>query len=249
MPNPIKTAIVDPDPGLVDELKSKLKAYPKLVYTAKAHTSCEAIKIIQEQLPDLIIMNAEMPGKSGFDIIRMVREKAHVTPFVIFTTDYPEFSLKALRNGAIDYLKKPVDELELKDAVERAIESIRRNNQLTKIDRLLDHVSNYKKLIFPTPTGFRAVNIRDIVYIARKPGCANIAVVFGDSDDLLLPPNYCLNELIKVLPRSDFFQIRRDGIVNLKYLEEIESHTKTCRLKKGNFEVILELSKRSLKEF
>lgn len=249
MPNPIKTAIVDPDPGVVDELKSKLKSFPKLVYTAKAHTPCEAIRVIQEELPDLIFLNAEMPGKSGFDIIRMIRDKVHITPFVIFTTDYPEFSLTALRNGAIDYLKKPVDDAELKDAVERAIESIRRNNQQHKLDRLLDYISNYKQLFIPVSTGYKAVNIRDIVYVYRNPDNAKVTVVLGQSDDLVLPLNYSLNELMKILPRFDFFQIKRDVIINLKYLTEVELHTKTCRLKKGCLEVNLDISKRCLKEF
>jgi len=249
MPHPIKTAIADPDPMTVNDLKNKLKPFPSLNIVAETHNSCEALKAIQNKLPDLIFLNAEMPGKSGFDIIKVVREQVQHTPFVIFITHHPEFTLKALRTGAIDYLQKPIDEAELKDAVERAIELIRRSNQQHKIDHLIDYISKYKQLYFPTATGFKSVNLLDIVSIQKNPDDGKVSVVLGDEEDICLPSNYSLTELFKILPRLDFFQIKREVIVNLKYLSEVEVHSRTCILRKGRYEKRFEMSRRSLQEF
>jgi len=249
MSHTIRTVIVDQDPKIVDGLKKKLNVFPILNVMAEAHNSCEALRIIQDKIPDLIFMNAEMPVKSGFDIIKMVRNQVRHTPFVIFTTNYPEFTLKALRTGAIDYLQKPIDDAELNNAVERAIEMIRRINQQHKIDHLLDYVSKYKQLFFPTATGFKSVNIRDIVLIQKNPANGKVSVVLSEEDIFTLPANYSLTELFKILPRLDFFQIKREVIVNLRYLSEVEVHSKTCILRKGSFEMKLEMSRRSLKDF
>jgi two-component system LytT family response regulator len=104
MPHIIKTVIADPDCWAVDDLRNKLKTFPKLNIVAEARNSCDALKVIQDKLPDLIFLNAEMTGKSGFDITKMVRDQVRHIPIVIFTTHHPEFISKALRTVAIDYL-------------------------------------------------------------------------------------------------------------------------------------------------
>lgn len=245
----IRTLIIDDDKLFVGELKERLQLFSRIQIIAEANSACDGIQLTKEKTPDLIFLNAEMPGKSGFDIVRSVRRQATYFPFVIFMTKYPEFALRALRTGAIDYLCKPLNTIELQNAVERAFEEVKRSNQMYKIDRLLDYVAKYKQLFFPSPTGFKSVNIQDIVFIQKNQETGRVDVITGDNNDLTLPVNYSLTELMKILPRIDFFQIKREVIINLRCLLEVEIQSRTCILKKEEFQVKLNMSRRSLKEF
>lgn len=121
--------------------------------------------------------------------------------------------------------------------------------QQSKIDHLIDYVSKYKQIFLPSVTGYKAVNIREIVFIRKNTESGKLEVVFGKDDTLALPPNYSLAQFTEVLPKIDFFQVRRELIINLRYLTEIEVFTKECILQKGNYTVKIEISRRSLKEF
>jgi len=244
----IKTMIID-DQLACEDLKKKLEPFSNIRIVGEVFNLCHAVSLIQDKLPDLLFINIDMPEKSGFHLVEILRKKLIQIPFLIFTTQHAEFTLQALRNGAIDYLQKPINEAELAEAVGRAVVIIQRNNHQQKVDRLIDYISNYKQLFFPFPTGYKAINISNIVYIYKKTNDSRITVVLGESDEFILPPNYSLLDLANILPRFDFFKIKRDLIINLKYLVEVELHTKTCKLKKGSFEVTVEISKRCLKEF
>ena len=137
----------------------------------------------------------------------------------------------------------------MRQAITRATDKIFKNNQLHKIDYLIEYVSKYKQIFLPSTTGYKSVSIREIVFIRKNPSSSKAEVFFGEDDYLTLPANYSLSQLIEVLPKVDFFQLKRDVIINLRYLSEVEVFTKECILRKGAYQVKLEISRRSLKEF
>jgi len=245
----IKAAIIDNDSDSTEDLKGKLTRFSNVNFLWNALNVCHGIQLVQDKLPDLLFLNVELPEKSGFDLIKILKHQQTRIPFIIFITIHPEFTLQALRTGAIDYLLKPIDENELRQAISRATDEIYRSNNQHKIDHLVEYVSKYKQIFLPSSTGYKTVNIREIVFIRKNSNSTKIEVFFGDDDILTLPVNYSLSELKEVLPRIDFFLIKRDVIINLRYLTEIEVFTKECSLKKGNYQVKLEMSRRSLKEF
>lgn len=244
-----KVAIVDHEQTSIEDLKSKLIQFSNIHLVGEAYTVCHGIQLIQEKSPDLLFLNIEMPGKSGFELVDIIKKQQTRMPFVIFITIHSEFTLQALRNGAIDYLLKPLDENELRQAITRAIDAVSKRNNQHKIDHLVEYVSKYKQIFLPSSTGYKTVNIREIVFIRKNTSISKIEVFFGEGEYLTLPVNYSLSQFTEVLPKIDFFQIKRDLIINLRYLSEIEVFSKECTLKKGNYEIKLEMSRRSLKEF
>ena len=168
----MKAIIIDDERLARAELKKLLLDYPEVEVVDEAANAEEGLAKIESQQPDLIFLDIQMPGKTGFDMLSQL-EKA---PQVIFTTAYDEFALKAFEVNALDYLVKPIEPKRLADAVQKLNASeIRDNRQdiistnnslLTENDqvfvkdgercwfvklneiRLFESVGNYAKVFF-----------------------------------------------------------------------------------------------------
>ena len=97
------------------ELKKLLQEFPEIEVIDEAANAEEGIEKIESHNPDLIFLDIQMPGKTGFDMLSEL-EKA---PHVIFTTAYDEYALKAFEVNALDYLLKPVEPKRLADAIHK----------------------------------------------------------------------------------------------------------------------------------
>ncbi|MEY4728372.1 MAG: hypothetical protein RLZZ390_896, partial [Bacteroidota bacterium] len=113
-----KTAIVIDDERLArNELKKLLSDYPEVEVIGEAANVDEAIKLIEELMPDLIFLDIQMPAKTGFDLLA----ELETVPSVIFTTAHDEYALKAFEVNALDYLLKPIDPKRLSDAIQKVV--------------------------------------------------------------------------------------------------------------------------------
>src|SRR5262247_1048142 len=114
--NMVKKAIIIDDERLArNELKKLLQDYPEVEVIAEAANANEGLQKVEELQPDLIFLDIQMPGKTGFDMLSEL-DKA---PHVIFTTAYDEYALKAFEVNAQDYLLKPVEPKRLADAIQK----------------------------------------------------------------------------------------------------------------------------------
>lgn len=100
----MKAIIIDDERVARRELRRLLKAHPEVEIIGEAGDGEEAISLIQKAAPDLLFLDIEMPGLSGFDLLDRVRD----VPDVIFTTAYDQHALKAFEVSALDYLLKPI---------------------------------------------------------------------------------------------------------------------------------------------
>src|SRR3954469_4215121 len=112
---PIKAIIIDDERLARTELKKLLQDFSDIDIIDEAANVDEGVEKIETQNPDLIFLDIQMPGKTGFDLLGEL-EKA---PHVIFTTAYDEYALKAFEVNALDYLLKPVEPRRLSDALEK----------------------------------------------------------------------------------------------------------------------------------
>ena len=110
-----KAIIIDDERLARNELKKLLQEFPEVEVIGEAANANEGIDKIESLNPDLVFLDIQMPGKTGFDMLTEL-EKA---PHVIFVTAYDEYALKAFEVNALDYLMKPVDERDLEKAVSR----------------------------------------------------------------------------------------------------------------------------------
>ena len=116
----LKAIIVDDERLARTELKKMLQDYPDINVIDEAANAEEGIEKIEMQNPDIIFLDIQMPGKTGFDLLASL-EKA---PHVIFTTAYDEYALKAFDVNALDYLLKPIEPKRLADAVHKLHDEI-----------------------------------------------------------------------------------------------------------------------------
>src|ERR1700754_378148 len=111
----IRAVIIDDERLARNELKKLLLDFPEIEVIAEAANAAEGVEKIDSLNPDLIFLDIQMPGKTGFDMLSEL-ERA---PNVIFTTAYDEYALKAFEVNALDYLLKPVEPKRLADALQK----------------------------------------------------------------------------------------------------------------------------------
>ncbi|NDD15811.1 MAG: response regulator, partial [Chitinophagia bacterium] len=112
---PIKAIIIDDERLARNELKKLLEQHPEIEIIDEAINVDEGVEKIDLAHPDLIFLDIQMPGKTGFDLLSELEK----SPKVIFTTAYDEFALKAFEVNALDYLLKPIDPKRLADAIQK----------------------------------------------------------------------------------------------------------------------------------
>ena len=211
----MKAIIIDDERLARAELKKLLLDYPEVEVVDEAANAEEGLAKIESQQPDLIFLDIQMPGKTGFDMLSQL-EKA---PQVIFTTAYDEFALKAFEVNALDYLLKPIEPKRLADAVQKLNateirdsrpESISTNNSLlTENDQVF--VKDGERCWF--------VKLNEIRLFESVGNYAK--VFFGANKPLILKS---LNALEERLDEKTFFRANRKHIVNLRMIEKIEPY-------------------------
>lgn len=118
----LRVFIVDDDPDAVARLEILLRKHSDIKICGSETDPEQSVYQIRSNKPDLILLDIEMPGIGGFDILNIIRETDY-PPGVIFVTGYDKYAIKAIRESAFDYLLKPVDPKELRIALEKFADS------------------------------------------------------------------------------------------------------------------------------
>ena len=212
---PVTAIIIDDERLARNELKKLLEQHPEIQIIDEASGVDEGVEKIELARPDLIFLDIQMPGKTGFDLLGEL-EKA---PKVIFTTAFDEFALKAFEVNALDYLLKPIDPSRLSDAIQKlqtelALEqasllggSVR--GPLTEADQVF--VKDGEKCWF--------VKLAEIRLFESVGNYAK--VYFSTHKPLILKS---LNALEDRLDEHVFFRANRKHIINLHWIEKIEPY-------------------------
>lgn len=213
----MKRALIIDDERLArNELRKLLAAHPEIEIAGEASNATEGIEKIESINPDLIFLDIQMPGKTGFDMLAEL-EKA---PVVIFTTAYDEYALKAFEVNALDYLLKPVDPIRLADALNRF--SVDEKGDLASDDYAYSNKSMLTEndQVF-VKDGERCwfVKLSDIRLFESVGNYAR--VFFGSNKPLILKS---LNALEERLEEKTFFRANRKHIVNLRMIEKVEPY-------------------------
>ncbi len=224
----IKAIIIDDERPARKELIFLLKDFPEMVISGEADNISKAIKLIEKIQPDLVFLDIQLSGENGFDLL----DKVCVDFKIIFVTAYDEFAIKAFDVNASDYLLKPVDPKRLKIALDRISENPATQNAVKKFD--------YNDSIYLKQTNCTArfVEISTIIAISSVGNHSKIETTSGISYIILKT----LKQWELELPPAFFIRIHRSSIVNLKFIEKVETYSKTyhqVRMKhiKGPFEV------------
>ncbi|MEO7311746.1 MAG: response regulator [Chitinophagaceae bacterium] len=211
-----KRAIIIDDERLArTELRKLLMDYPEIEVVDEAANVDEGIDKIDQHHPDLIFLDIQMPGKTGFDLLQEIDR----TPHVIFTTAYDEFAIKAFEVNALDYLMKPIEPRRLADAVHKLNELMIKETigtgEYINRDKLNDNDQVFVK------DGERCwfVKLNEIRLFESVGNYAK--VFFGPNKPLILKS---LNALEERLDEKVFFRANRKHIINLRMIEKIEPY-------------------------
>ena len=211
----MKAIIIDDERLARTELKKLLQDYPEVEVIDEAANADEGISKIESLNPDLVFLDIQMPGKTGFDMLEQL-EKA---PQVIFTTAYDEFALKAFEVNALDYLVKPVEPKRLADAIHK-LQAVEQKESRTEGEYVNNSILTENDQVF-VKDGERCWFVK-LSEIRLFESVGNYAkVFFGTNKPLILKS---LNALEERLDEKTFFRANRKHIVNLRMVEKIEPY-------------------------
>ena len=210
----IPALIVDDELNGRENLAGLLKAHCPIIHvTAEARSVSEAISAIEKYSPQLVFLDIEMPGGNGFQLLEHYNE----FPFeVIFVTAYDNYAIKAIRFSAADYILKPINLNELKIAVEKASEQIKRKSENERIKQLYYNVHHPKDPKIGLPTSDR-IEFVEVIRIIRCQGDGNYThIFFTDRKPLLVAKT--LVEFEDLLHGHDFLRVHKTHLVNLNHV-------------------------------
>ena len=215
----LKALIVDDELMGCQALKKMLEPYANQIFVLQfCHSAEEGIQAIQVLAPDLVFLDIQMPGKSGFDMLDSL-EKINFE--VIFTTGFDHYAVKAFKIGAVDYLLKPVDMDELETAIQRATERIQNEKpSAPNVEVLLQNLrggqSENMQIALPTQEGVFYVPIKDIL---RCESDANYTMFyFVGRKKIMVSKN--LKEYEELLSPYHFVRVHNQYLINLRHVKK-----------------------------
>lgn len=212
----MRAIIIDDERLARAELKKLLQDFPEVEVIDEAANAEEGAAKIESQQPDLIFLDIQMPGKTGFDLLSQLER----SPQVIFTTAYDEFALKAFEVNALDYLLKPIEPKRLADAIQKLQAGEARAEARHEGEHSNNSILHENDQVF-VKDGERCWFVR-LSEIRLFESVGNYAkVFFGANKPLILKS---LNALEERLDEKFFFRANRKHIVNLRMIEKIEPY-------------------------
>jgi two-component system LytT family response regulator len=221
-PQTTRVVIADDEPLGRERLRSLLAAEPGMEIVEECADGVSAIAAIQKQRPDLVFLDVQMPGRSGFDVIEAIGPSR--MPVVIFVTAYDKYALRAFDVHALDYLLKPFDRDRFEQAVARARQHLDRKSGGELERRLLELVQDLKPSTqrlerFVIKSGGRVFFVRanEIDWIEAAGNYVKLHV--GTEAHLF---RETMNTLEAQLDPDLFYRIHRSHIVNIERVKELQ---------------------------
>jgi two-component system LytT family response regulator len=213
----IRAIIIDDERLARNELRKLLLDFPEIEVVAEAANAGEGIERIENMNPELIFLDIQMPGKTGFD---MLSELDRI-PNVIFTTAYDEYALKAFEVNALDYLLKPVEPKRLADAIQKLHMQDEKEIGAMPINPNINRsiLSENDQVFVKDGERCWFVKLSEIRLFESVGNYAK--VYFGPNKPLILKS---LNSLEERLDEKTFFRANRKHIINLRLIEKIEPY-------------------------
>lgn len=220
----IKAMIVDDEQASIDLLQWLTGQYcPEITSLKTARSVKEAIPIIHSFKPDIVFLDIQMPHQSGFDLLTTIDKWDFE---VIFTTAYNEFAIQAIRFSALDYLLKPIDESELKKAIERfkakriyaPAGQILFRNFMQNIS--LGNKEKFK-LALADATEVKYVQVEEIIRLQADSNYTHIFI----KDQKLFVSAKTLKEYDEMLEGHSFLRVHKSHLVNPFHIERYDRQT------------------------
>lgn len=212
----LRAVVIDDIESIRKENINIIKSgFPEIAIVGQADSVASGIKAIRELSPDLVFLDVEMPDGTGFDLLQKV---SPIQFKVIFITGHEDFAIRAFRFSAIDYLLKPLDPKELKEAVKKAQDSLTKEVFDMKLHNLfanLERPKDLQKLVLKTADKIYSVNIQDIINCEADKNYTTFQ--FINAPKLIVSST--LKEYETLLRPYNFFRTHKSHLINMAYFD------------------------------
>ena len=237
--NKIRAIIVEDEPEALDLLSGLIEATGMAIIEASTCDPQEAVDLISRHEPDMLFLDIQMPGMSGFDILNELRRLSTVNPHVVFTTAHDEYAIKAFDYAAFDYLLKPIDPDRLLETLQR----FRQNGHKGTVEQRNGTMfGNDRILVFRGVTGVTFIDPAEVVFITADGNYSNFNFISGRIETVT-----ALLGTVEMHLGKQFFRTGRSCIVNTSYLARIDMKQMQCVFIRDNREYRCEISRDKVK--
>ncbi len=221
----ITAVIIDDEQPARDELHYLLRKHADIEVTGEAASGTAAVELIGERAPDLVFLDIQMPGMTGFQVVQELMDRVEELPAIVFVTAYDEYAVRAFEVSAVDYLLKPVEE----ERLAQALDKVRKQAAATalspeELSRLVRQMEEGER----TATLPHRISVRKgDRYVLVDPNDVTHAYVVDGVVCLCtsklngMTTHKTLEELEKDLDGRIFWRVHRSYIVNINHVAEI----------------------------
>jgi two-component system, LytTR family, response regulator len=213
--NMIRALIIDDEQHCIDRLSGLVQEHlPDHVHIMDSlHSVEEGLKAILKYKPDLVFLDVQLNNKTGFDLLKEIPDANFQ---IIFTTAYEKYAVQAFKFSALDYLLKPIDADDLKQAVGKLRERNPKIDTTKKLETLLGNFYGAgKRICVPVVNGLVVLKVEDIV---RCESDINYTTIFM-KDKQKLTVAKILKEFEEMLTEYNFFRVHNSHLINLAYIK------------------------------
>jgi len=241
----LNAIIIDDERNSRNALRQKLLNHcTNVMIIAECENGEEGIENIEKKKPDIVFLDVEMPRMNGFTMLQQLKNKNFE---VIFVTAYDHYAIKAIRYSALDYLVKPVEIDDLKNAINRVIEKMNITKPNARLELLLENIvsdkTKFTRIAIPTVQGLQFIKIEHIISLEASANYTK----FHLCNNIKYTVSKTLKEFEDMLPSDIFIRIHNSHIINKNYVEKyIRGDGGQVVLSNGS---VLDISKRKRAEF
>jgi two-component system, LytTR family, response regulator len=216
----IKAVIIDDEKDSIDTLKWKLENYcPDVNVISSFEKPADGVSYLKKNPVDLLFLDIEMPMLTGFDVLEELGRD--ISFDIIFITAYDNFGIQAVKFSALDYLLKPVQNKELKEAIDKHLKKSQQKIPSEQIDLLLNNVQAERKgkrgrIALASKESIEFVDPNDIIVCEANSNYTNIYLVEGRKRVI----SKTLKDFEEMLLQFDFFRPHNSHLINLGRVKE-----------------------------
>ncbi|MBX2944790.1 MAG: response regulator transcription factor [Cyclobacteriaceae bacterium] len=215
----ITCLIIDDEQLARELLREYIEQMPNISIVGEASKGKDAVDLIDQLKPDLIFLDVQMPGMTGFDVLDEITHDPHV----IFTTAYDQYAIRAFEKNAVDYLLKPIDQERFQLAIKRAVERMKlEQNNVGELLRNIktENKTSYDSHIFVQKSE-KLINlpVEEIMFLEAS---GDYTILTTKNDQFVSSSG--IGKLEEILNPETFIRVHRSTIININFLKEIEKH-------------------------
>jgi len=201
------TAIIVEDSRLArNELKELIRPFDEIEIIGEAENVESALELIQNNQPQLLFLDINLPGKSGFELLELLDE----VPKVVFTTAYDEFAIKSFEYNAFDYLLKPISVERFEKSMEKVIVAIEKERSRS------EEKSIHSQIFLKEGDNCWLIKLADLELLEVD---GNYTRVFFNQHKPMIYKS--LQKIIATLPINEFFRANRQQVINIRKISKI----------------------------